>query len=347
MDKEYSRQRDIKKQRKAKHVGEGLLFGFRDLLQGTFEGVTGIVTQPVKGAIEGGVEGFFKGVGRGLVGVVAKPTVGAIDLVTRTTEGIKNTTTLLDEKKERKRYPRTFGNDFRIIQYDAQKSEGQNILFTIQNGRFQDEKYVHHEYNKKLRCVLISDKTLFYLHDQDLLVSYRWEPNWRCPFSRLQLEKYTNDTIEFKMYDINWVETKKKIQFDDQKKLEQVVYILKPRLSTDIGKEDIKDGTKKNLDAPIKEGYLIKSGAPPITSWKRRWFVLEKGEIKYYNDTKNQPQGTIPVNGSKIVQVEIQKKKHVFSIVTKSRTYHIQAESEYEKQSWIAACIEHGGTYSD
>jgi hypothetical protein len=244
MDKEYSRQRDIKKQRKAKHVGEGLLFGFRDLLQGTFEGVTGIVTQPVKGAIEGGVEGFFKGVGKGLVGVVAKPTVGAIDLVTRTTEGIKNTTTLLDEKKERVRYPRTFGNDNRIIEYDAIKSEGQHILYTIQNGKFQDEKYVHHEYNKKLRCVLISDKTLFYLHDQDLLVSYRWEPNWKCPFSRLQLEKYTDDTIEFKMYDINWAESKKKIIFDDQKKLEAVVYVLKPRLSTDIGK-DQKEGKKK------------------------------------------------------------------------------------------------------
>jgi uncharacterized protein YdaT len=113
-----------------------------------------------------------------------------------------------------------------------------------------------------------------------------------------------------------------------------------------LGKTKKKE-RKKEIDAPIKEGYLIKSGAPPITSWKKRWFVLQNGEIKYYNDKKNQPQGSIPVNGSKIVQVEIQKRKHVFSIVTKNRTYHIQAESEHEKQAWISACIEHGGTYSD
>jgi len=133
MDKDYSRERDISKQRQAKHLGEGLLFGFRDLFKGIGEGVTGIVTQPVKGAMQEGVGGFFKGLGRGVVGVVAKPTVGAIDFVTRTTEGIKNTTTLFDEQKERIRYPRMLGNDYKIVSYDAKKKNQRGNIFYLQH----------------------------------------------------------------------------------------------------------------------------------------------------------------------------------------------------------------------
>jgi len=168
------------------------------------------VTQPVKGAMQEGVGGFFKGLGRGVVGVVAKPTVGAIDFVTRTTEGIKNTTTLFDEQKERIRYPRMLGNDYKIVSYDAKKSEGQYILFTTQNGKYQNEKYVYHAFTKKERCLLVSDTTLFYLLDQDLLVSYRWEPQWKAPFSRLQFSSATENCIEILMYGIDWEVTKKK-----------------------------------------------------------------------------------------------------------------------------------------
>lgn len=43
---------------------------------GVYDGVTGIFTQPVRGAREEGVAGFFKGVGRGLGGSVFKPGAG-------------------------------------------------------------------------------------------------------------------------------------------------------------------------------------------------------------------------------------------------------------------------------
>ena len=69
MDADYERERqqkDIKGQ--PKHIGEGLLFGVRDLSKGIFKGVTGLVEEPVKGAKNQGVEGFFKGLGRGVIG---------------------------------------------------------------------------------------------------------------------------------------------------------------------------------------------------------------------------------------------------------------------------------------
>jgi vacuolar protein sorting-associated protein 13A/C len=63
-----------KEQRKEiKHVGDGVARGAKQLGMGLFRGLTGLVTDPLKGAEKGGAKGFFKGVGKGLLGVVAKP----------------------------------------------------------------------------------------------------------------------------------------------------------------------------------------------------------------------------------------------------------------------------------
>ena len=41
------------------------------------------------GAKKKGVEGFFKGIGRGLIGLLIKPTGGVIDLVTSSLDGVR------------------------------------------------------------------------------------------------------------------------------------------------------------------------------------------------------------------------------------------------------------------
>lgn len=43
--------------------------------------MSGIFSAPVSGAKKGGMGGFFKGVGKGLVGAVVKPVVGVTDSV--------------------------------------------------------------------------------------------------------------------------------------------------------------------------------------------------------------------------------------------------------------------------
>ena len=43
----------------------------------------------MKGAQREGLAGFGKGLVGGLVGILAKPTVGCIDLISQTAEGIK------------------------------------------------------------------------------------------------------------------------------------------------------------------------------------------------------------------------------------------------------------------
>lgn len=41
-----------------------------------YDGISGLVTQPFKGARKEGTAGFFKGIGKGVGGIVLKPGAG-------------------------------------------------------------------------------------------------------------------------------------------------------------------------------------------------------------------------------------------------------------------------------
>ncbi|OQO05582.1 hypothetical protein B0A48_09352 [Cryoendolithus antarcticus] len=62
-------------------VGKG--FGL-----GLYDGITGLVTQPLKGAQQAGVGGFFKGMGKGVGGMLTKPTAGAVGVLGYTMKGV-------------------------------------------------------------------------------------------------------------------------------------------------------------------------------------------------------------------------------------------------------------------
>ena len=64
--------------------------GVKGFGKSLWAGVSGIVTQPVRGAQAEGIKGFGKGVGKGLLGTVVKPVSGVVDLVSKMTEGIES-----------------------------------------------------------------------------------------------------------------------------------------------------------------------------------------------------------------------------------------------------------------
>jgi len=186
LDEDYKRERAIRGQKKAQHIGEGIVYGLTDLSVGLYKGITGIVAEPIKGAQREGGLGFLKGVGRGLTGVVLKPAVGAVDLITRTTEGIKNTTTIFDAKlKARIRPPRFFGSDNLITIFNLQASLGQEIMSTANGGQYLNEYYDFHYFTTKKNdvCILGTKKLLLYL--RQTLIGAAWEAEWAIPFSRI------------------------------------------------------------------------------------------------------------------------------------------------------------------
>lgn len=53
------------------------------------DGFTGFVTKPIRGARDEGVGGFFKGVGKGTIGLVARPAAGVVDFASGSFDAVK------------------------------------------------------------------------------------------------------------------------------------------------------------------------------------------------------------------------------------------------------------------
>jgi hypothetical protein len=61
-------------------IQSGLRTAGKEFGMGLFDGISGLVTQPVNGAKQGGAGGFLKGIGKGIAGVVVKPSAAAYAL---------------------------------------------------------------------------------------------------------------------------------------------------------------------------------------------------------------------------------------------------------------------------
>lgn len=57
--------------------------------EGFVDGVTGVVTKPIDEAKKSGITGFFKGIGKGAVGLIARPTVGIVDFASTSMDVVK------------------------------------------------------------------------------------------------------------------------------------------------------------------------------------------------------------------------------------------------------------------
>ncbi len=69
---------------KAGAMAAGKEFGF-----GWYDGVTGLVTQPWKGAQKEGASGFVKGIGKGVAGFATKPFAGFSGILSHTMKGVQ------------------------------------------------------------------------------------------------------------------------------------------------------------------------------------------------------------------------------------------------------------------
>jgi hypothetical protein len=90
LDRRYAQKRDRKEiLREQGRVNIGVGTGVSKLAQGFIEGVTGVVKAPMRGAERKGLEGFAKGMGKGLLGLVVKPMIGISDGITDVMIGVR------------------------------------------------------------------------------------------------------------------------------------------------------------------------------------------------------------------------------------------------------------------
>ncbi|ONH69567.1 Vacuolar protein sorting-associated protein 13 [Cyberlindnera fabianii] len=146
LDKDFQERRRLTQRRnKPKHALYGFSNGATSFVDGITSGITGIALGPVQGASKEGASGFFKGIGKGLIGLPTKTAIGVFDLASQVGEGIKNSTTAFDgDGLDKVRLPRHVARDSVIEKFNEREAQGQFWLKMAGGGEFLNEDYVAH-----------------------------------------------------------------------------------------------------------------------------------------------------------------------------------------------------------
>ncbi|MEE6460598.1 hypothetical protein FKM82_001028 [Ascaphus truei] len=85
-----------------------------------------------------------------------------------------------------------------------------------------------------------------------------------------------------------------------------------------------------------KEGFLTKQGGR-VRSWKTRWFILNRNELKYFKDQLSpEPIRTLDLTECSAVQFDYsQERVNCFCLVFPLRTYYMCAKTGAEADEWI------------
>lgn len=146
MDKQFQdRRRMARSRNRPKHALYGVTAGANSFATSLASGIGGLARKPMEGIEQEGVAGFFKGVGKGVLGLATKPAIGVFDLASNVSEGIRNTTTVFDDNGlDRVRLTRFIGTDGIVRPYSQREALGQFWLKQLDNGKYFNEQYIAH-----------------------------------------------------------------------------------------------------------------------------------------------------------------------------------------------------------
>ncbi|XP_029011059.1 intermembrane lipid transfer protein VPS13D isoform X2 [Betta splendens] len=172
--------------------GEHLVAGIHGLAHGIIGGMTSIITSTVEGVkTEGGVSGFFSGLGKGLVGTVTKPVAGALDFASETAQTVRDMASLSNHRLsvQRVRKPRCCkGPQGLLPRYSSIQADGQEQLFHLTDN-------IHSEFFIAVEpidsyCVLISSKVVYFLKPGDyvdreaIFLEVKYDDLYHCLVSK-------------------------------------------------------------------------------------------------------------------------------------------------------------------
>jgi hypothetical protein len=180
LDRRYAQKRDRGNNRDQQGefmLLDGVESGFVKLAQGFVEGVTGVVKAPLRGAERRGFEGFAKGVGKGLLGLLVKPMIGISDAATDVMIGVKSSvggegqhgSNRLQQVRPRRAM---YGQDKVMRLYSLADAAACTLMLRTRIG---GQSYISH-LDMDDRVALLSDKRLLLLDSEAkelLLVKFK------------------------------------------------------------------------------------------------------------------------------------------------------------------------------
>lgn len=197
LDRRYAQKRDRDKALWLNNDGNltlagGVESGFTKLFNGFRDGVTGVVKAPMRGAEKRGFEGFAKGVGKGILGLMVKPIIGISDAATDVMIGVKSTvekTTVhknlaLEQNQLRPRRP-MYGRDKVVRPFKLEDSAAATLMLRTSCA---GENYLSHM-DMKNRVALFSVTRFILLgSDGKELMALKYEQIAKAEVDLLQKE---------------------------------------------------------------------------------------------------------------------------------------------------------------
>eukprot|EP00127_Corallochytrium_limacisporum_P005672 Clim_evm51s210 gene=Clim_evmTU51s210 len=168
MDQDYVRERQKARNQHDTKGGAKFRRGVDGFVQGFASGVTGIFNEPRKGMQSGGIAGGMAGVGKGLIGVVAKPLAGFSELVTDSSGAVSDMARK-EEVQQRIRPPRVpSGRHGRLNPYSLYHADGRMQLLL----KRPHEVYVNHWLVDRRQAVSL------FLTEQRVILFEKMETEW-------------------------------------------------------------------------------------------------------------------------------------------------------------------------
>ncbi|CAH0522670.1 unnamed protein product [Peronospora belbahrii] len=157
LDDHYQQNRARARRRHVRGLREGIAQGSRELSLGVYEGVAGLVLNPMRGAHESGAVGFVRGTITGIIGLPVKPVAGIFDFASRATQGVRNRSLQNGQNMQRVRRPRVFGRYSELKCYKEADAIAYELLKKVGGDRLSGEKVIF--YNEILQSVSVADLT--------------------------------------------------------------------------------------------------------------------------------------------------------------------------------------------
>lgn len=194
LDRRYAQKRDRDKALRLNDDGDvtlvdGVESGFSKLVKGFQDGVTGVVKAPMRGAEKKGIEGFAKGVGKGLLGLVVKPVIGISDAATDVMIGVKSTvqkntvgeSLSLNRNQFRPRRP-MIGRDKVLRPYKLEDAVAASLMLQTRSA---GENYLSHmDMNNQVALFSVSQLILLG-HNGIELMALVYKDISKCEVSRM------------------------------------------------------------------------------------------------------------------------------------------------------------------
>ncbi|XP_071050524.1 intermembrane lipid transfer protein Vps13D isoform X2 [Onthophagus taurus] len=141
MDEEHEEMRQRIRQVDSGRSRDHIYAGIKGLGFGVLGGATGIFKQVYEGAVNEGVQGVFSGIGKGLLGAVAKPVVGVLDLASETARAVRDSSRGSSRSTpDRLRPPRcVFGTGGLLPRYSYKHAIGQQYLYAVNNRNYSEQ----------------------------------------------------------------------------------------------------------------------------------------------------------------------------------------------------------------